>query len=57
MIIRKLAFASLLIAAGIAAGPVQARIARCVIDSEGTSYRGPCQYNVARGGTFTKVSG
>jgi hypothetical protein len=53
MTIRKLAIASLLIAAGFAAAPAQAKIARCVIDSEGTSYRGPCQYNVARGGTFT----
>lgn len=53
MITRKLAFALILVAAGIAAAPAQARIARCVIDSEGTSYRGPCQYVVARGGTFT----
>lgn len=53
MTIRKLAIASILIAAGFAAAPAQAKIARCVIDSEGTSYRGPCQYNVARGGTFT----
>ena len=53
MTIRKLAFASILIAAGFAAAPAQAKIARCVIDSEGTSYNGPCQYNVARGGTFT----
>ena len=49
MTIRKLAIASIL----FAAAPAQAKIARCVIDSEGTSYRGPCQYNVARGGTFT----
>ena len=35
------------------AAQAQAKNARCVIDSEGTSYRGPCQYNVARGGTFT----
>jgi hypothetical protein len=53
MTIRKLALASILIAAGFAAAPAQAKPARCVIDSEGTSYRGPCQYNVARGGTFT----
>jgi len=53
MTIRKLAFASFLIAAGFAATPAQAKVARCVIDSEGTSYHGPCQYNVARGGTFT----
>ena len=49
MTIRKLAVASVLIAAGFAAAPAQAKIARCVIDSEGTSYRGPCQYVVARG--------
>ena len=53
MTIRKFALAALLVAAGFAAAPAQAKIARCVIDSEGTSYRGPCQYNVARGGTFT----
>ena len=53
MTIRKLAVASILIAAGFAATPARAKIARCVIDSEGTSYRGPCQYVVARGGTFT----
>ena len=41
MTIRKLAFASILIAAGIAAAPAQARIARCVIDSEGTSIVDP----------------
>jgi hypothetical protein len=50
---RKIALASILIAAGFTAAPAQAKVARCVIDSEGTSYRGPCQYNVARGGTFT----
>jgi len=54
MTIRKFVLASaVLIAAGLAAAPAQAKIARCVITSEGTSYRGPCQYNVARGGTFT----
>ena len=54
MTIRKLAVATaILITAGFAAAPAQAKIARCVIDSEGTSYKGPCQYNVARGGTFT----
>ncbi len=52
MTIRKLALATALIA-GFAAAPAYAKVARCVIDSEGTSYRGPCQYNVARGGTFT----
>ena len=53
MTIRKIALASILIPAGFVAAPAQAKVARCVIDSEGTSYRGPCQYNVARGGTFT----
>jgi len=53
MAVHKLAFVSIVIAAAFAAVPAQAKIARCVIDSEGTSYRGPCQYNVARGGTFT----
>lgn len=54
MTVRTLAFtAAVLAAAGFAAAPAQAKIARCVIDSEGTSYKGPCQYNVARGGTFT----
>ena len=42
------AFAALTIAA-----PAMAKNARCVIDSEGTSYRGPCEYHVAKGGTFT----
>lgn len=53
MTVHKLALATTLLAAGFAAAPAQAKMARCVIDSEGTSYRGPCQYNVARGGTFT----
>ncbi len=35
------------------ATPAMAKNARCVIDSEGTSYRGPCEYHVAKGGTFT----
>ena len=47
----------ILVAAAIAAMtvalPSSAKNARCVIDSEGTSYRGPCEYHVARGGTFT----
>jgi len=54
MTIRKLAIAAAVLpAVALAAAPAQAKIARCVIDSEGTSYNGPCQYNVARGGTFT----
>lgn len=54
MTVRTLAFtAAVLMATGFTAAPAQAKIARCVIDSEGTSYKGPCQYNVARGGTFT----
>ena len=52
MTIRKLALATVLIT-GFVAVPAHARVARCVIDSEGASYRGACQYNVARGGTFT----
>lgn len=42
------AFAALTVAA-----PAMAKNARCVIDSEGPGYRGPCEYHVARGGTFT----
>lgn len=33
--------------------PAHAKTARCVIDSEGVNYAGPCQYTVAKGGTFT----
>lgn len=33
--------------------PAQAKLARCVIDAEGLNYRGPCNYTVAKGGTFT----
>jgi hypothetical protein len=53
MIVRKLAIAGLAIAAGLAAMPASAKTARCVIRSEGGSYRGPCSYSVQRGGTFT----
>ena len=47
-----------LTAAALAAGltlaaPASAKTARCVIHSEGGSYRGPCSYSVQRGGTFT----
>ncbi|QDZ06084.1 hypothetical protein FPZ24_00200 [Sphingomonas panacisoli] len=35
------------------AAPAYAKEARCVIDSEGVSYNGPCNYTVAKGGTFT----
>lgn len=35
------------------AAPARAKVARCDINAEVTSYQGPCQYNVARGGTFT----
>lgn len=46
--------AAAILAAGLTlAVPAHAKVARCVIDSEGTSYTGPCQYNVAKGGTFT----
>jgi len=41
------------LAALTVATPALAKNARCVIDSEGTSYRGPCEYHVAKGGTFT----
>ena len=41
------------LAALTVAAPAMAKNARCVIDSEGTSYRGPCEYHVAKGGTFT----
>lgn len=53
MTVRKLAIAGLAIAAGLAAMPASAKTARCVIRSEGGSYRGPCSYSVQRGGTFT----
>ena len=33
--------------------PAHAKDARCVIDSEGSNYSGPCNYTVAKGGTFT----
>jgi len=35
------------------AAPAHAKTARCVIESEGSNYAGPCQYMVAKGGTFT----
>jgi len=35
------------------AAPAHAKTARCVIESEGSNYAGPCQYTVAKGGTFT----
>jgi len=53
MTIRKFALATILVAAGFAAMPASAKTARCVIRSEGGSYRGPCSYSVQRGGTFT----
>ena len=41
------------IAALAFAVPAHAKTARCVIDSEGTSYSGPCQFIAGKGGTFT----
>ena len=35
------------------AAPAHAKDARCTIESEGSNYTGPCQYTVAKGGTFT----
>lgn len=39
--------------APLIATPAHARMARCDITAEVTSYQGPCQYKVTRGGTFT----
>lgn len=47
-----LAAAAVLATLAVAA-PAQAKTARCVIKSEGGTYRGPCSYSVQRGGTFT----
>ena len=44
--------AALLVGLTVAA-PASAKVAHCVIDSEGSSYDGPCNYVVAKGGTFT----
>lgn len=50
----KLVLAAATLAAGLTlAAPASAKTARCVIHSEGGSYRGPCSYSVQRGGTFT----
>ena len=40
-------------AGAMVAAPAQAKTARCVITSEGGTYRGPCSYSAQRGGTFT----
>ena len=53
MTIRSLILIGLATAASTVALPASAKTARCVIQSEGGSYRGPCSYSVQRGGTFT----
>lgn len=50
---RKPILAAAALVALTVAAPAMAKNARCVIDSEGTAYRGPCEYHVAKGGTFT----
>ena len=49
-IILAAAFAALTIAVAAQAGP---RSARCVIDSSGARWEGPCLFEAERGGSFT----
>ena len=49
----KLFLAAAALSAVLVAAPASAKAARCVIESEGVNYTGPCNYTVAKGGTFT----